>query len=433
MNIVAINVSASIMILLTLLIRKAAKQIVHNSVFCLLWVIIAIRLILPLSVETSFSFLNSFMKARNEFTYGLRIQELTAYNVVENINAAQNVVDRNGHHLFYLWLIGCCIVGAYFIWGFIKVRKYVQDAEPMEHAAWMYEEIQKLNFIRCISLKGKKNLATPATWGILNPTIFFPKEFDFRDREKVRFVLYHECGHIKYFHFVLKLLHILLVCLYWYNPFVWTMYIYQERDLEITSDRFALRQMGYDCRRDYANNLLDAAKKQKSKSANFLHFYKKSFLEERVKTIMNFKRMTIGAAIMTLLIPMGMTTAFATTDIFVDTKNTDFTTEFIIPENIYIVDQQGVEDIEEEVPTSIDVEWSQLQPYVTEGESRAASYLIVEYYEHVTYGRIPPKAITVSTVVDGYTYRGTLDRVDYVYQNSTDKYTGFYSGKIYRQ
>lgn len=435
MDIVFMNISASVMIFLTLLMRKAAKRFVPNSVFCLLWLMIGIHLILPFPVETSFSFLNPFMKVKNEFKHSLRMQGVAAYeNLNENIRVTQDLVEQNKHHLFYIWLAGCCIVTAYFIWEYIKEWKSVQDAEPLTDAAWIYEDIRKLGFRRKISLKVKKHLESAATWGIWNPTIYFPKEFAFEERDVVRFVLYHECGHIKYFHFLLKLLHILLVCLYWYNPFVWIMYIYQERDLEITSDRFALRQMEGDCRAAYAMNLVIAAKNQKREPIIYFHFYKKKFLEERIEAIMSFKKMTVGAIIMTMLIPLGMTTVFATTNTVLDIDKA----ESIINENVSIIDGATIEEVPEEIveeasTVSLFVDWDELRPYAKESVERAASYYELQYYEYVTYGSIPPKTIILTTEINGYTYKGTLTRGDYIYTAAEDKYTGFYNGKIYRQ
>ena len=54
-------------------------------------------------------------------------------------------------------------------------------------------------------------------------------------------------------------------------------------------------------------------------------------------------------------------------------------------------------------------------------------------YDYVTYGSLPPKRITITTEFEGHTYKGSLDRTDYNYNDATDKYTGFYTGKIYRQ
>ena len=59
--------------------------------------------------------------------------------------------------------------------------------------------------------------------------------------------------------------------------------------------------------------------------------------------------------------------------------------------------------------------------------------LYVMNYEYVTYGKLPPQRITITTEFEGHEYKGTLDLSDYNYNVASDKYTGFYEGKIYRQ
>lgn len=432
MNIVAINISASIMILLTILIRRMSKKLVPHGMFSLLWVLIELRLLFPISLRTYFSYLNPIIYAKNELTHSLKMQKNEVYEFVsESVETIQTITVNAKEKIFCIWFVIFLIVTMYFIVQYIKAWKDIQNSILLQDDHWLRSYINEQKFFRHISVRLKTNMNSPATWGVISPTIFFPIDFDFQDKEQIRFIILHECGHIKYFHFLWKLLNILLVCLYWYNPFVWLMFCYQEHDLEITSDRYALHHLDKKQRKAYANNLVSTVEKIHRESI-FLNHYKSNLINERVEAIMNFKKMTVGAMVMTLLIPMGMTTAFASTDIFVNAKDSNFSMEFIVPEDTYTVDQSDVQELEE-TNISIDVEWNELQPYVEENVSRAASFLIVQYYEHVTYGRIPPKAITVSTVVDGYTYRGTLDRVEYTYNDATDKYTGYYSGKIYRQ
>ena len=82
---------------------------------------------------------------------------------------------------------------------------------------------------------------------------------------------------------------------------------------------------------------------------------------------------------------------------------------------------------------SIFVDWNEIAPFIVSDSKERASYLYVMNYEYVTYGKLPPLRITITTEFEGHEYKGSLDRTAYNYYDATDKYVGFYEGKIYRQ
>lgn len=421
------------MIILTLAMRRIAKYRIPNSVFCLLWGMIGTRLMFPVSVRTPWSVMNVYFHFRNKpILIDYTREETLRTAIMDRIETAGALAERHGNIFTAIWLIGCCVLAAHFIMGYILLWKDVREAEPLEDAEWMENCIAEQKIRRKVLLKREYGLDTPVTCGIIRPVILVPAEFEAEDRKLSRLVLLHECGHIKYFHALFRLWNAILICLYWYNPIVWIMYFKFERDLEISADRYALCHTAGENKAIYAGHLIAAVEKmraRKQKTAVY-HFCKNNDIKERIEAIMRFEKLGAGAIVATLLIPMGMTTAFATTNNIVDSRGTDF----VVTEEMDI-DIVGVEDVDVAVAPdeSIYVEWDELKDYVSNGDTRAASYLKVENYEYVTYGRIPPQAIKVTTTVDGHEYAGTLTRGDYVYESAYDKYRGYYSGKIYLQ
>lgn len=100
--------------------------------------------------------------------------------------------------------------------------------------------------------------------------------------------------------------------------------------------------------------------------------------------------------------------------------------------DIDIIDVEW-DTLNEAEPVSIYVDWKELEPYIGSEGMERASYLYVQNYEYVTYGSLPPKKITITTEFEGHEYKGTLELTDYIYTVSSDRYTGLYTGKIYRQ
>lgn len=428
------------MIILTLAMRRIAKYRILNSVFCLLWGMIGTRLMFPVSVRTPWSVMNVYFHFRNKpILIDYTREETLRTAIMDRIETAGALAERHGNIFTAIWLIGCCVLAAHFIMGYILLWKDVREAEPLEDAEWMENCIAEQKIRRKVLLKREYGLDTPVTCGIIRPVILIPAEFEAEDRKLSRLVLLHECGHIKYFHALFRLWNVILICLYWYNPIVWIMYFKFERDLEISADRYALCHTAGENKAIYARHLVASVEKmcaRKQKTAVY-HFCKNNDIKERIEAIMRFEKLGAGAIVATLLIPMGMTTAFATTNVVLDSEEAG-----VAIENSALIDVDDAEieivgaemaDVEEMEPISITVDWKEIEPYINFENQARASYLVLENYTYTTYGKLPPKSVTITTTFEGHTYEGTLYRTDYTYNDATDKYVGYYSGKIYRQ
>ncbi len=453
MDVLICNLSAGIMIILTLIMRRIAKFRIPNSVFCVLWAMVGIRLMFPVSLRTSFSILNVYFYGWNRLAPIKRLQEGTLYNdLMFQIETAGSYAEEHISTFLVLWLIGCTILAAHFISSYFGAWKDMGESKPLEDAEYLESCIAEQGFCRKILLRSKSGMLSPMTWGIFRPVIYFPSDFDREDKTLTRLVLLHECGHIRYFHSLLKLWNMCLICAYWYNPIVWIMFFKFERDLEISADRYALRHTEGDVRVVYARYVIAAmreagrkfekARQDRKKFMYFNMFYycnkgknkdkSEDMKEERVEAIMNFKKMGACAIAATLLIPMGMTTVFATTNTVLSIEEN----RSIASDNPIINEISVQEVLAENVPeaefASIEADWKEVKPFIIDNNARA-SYLQLVSYEYETYGRIPPKQISLTTNFEGHTYKGTLDRTYYIYEDSTDKYIGYYDGKIYRQ
>lgn len=423
-NYFIINISASIMIVITFLIRKLMKNRIPHMVFTLLWLAIGIRLLVPMTIETPISFYNWKSAIQNETNI-----ESVANDNVEITQANMQVEMSAEVHRFNinwqsLWVIGCLVVGFYFIVQYINTRKEVNGATTLLENEWIDNRIKQQHLLFHVECRINEKVSSPAVWGSFTPILLFPSNFDFSNQNNVEYIILHECGHIKYFHSLLKIISMLIVTLYWYNPFVWILYLYIDRDMEISADRYVLKQMSNDQRANYAMSLVNAASAKKRVPIFYYH-YKKNFIKERIEAIMNFKKLTVGAVITAMLVPMSVVSVFATTDIILTDRD------------LQSMDIEVIEVEIDETPTAedtyLELEWEEIEEYVSEGKVRATAYYNVTDYKHVTYGKIPPKTISVTIDKSGKTYAGTLTRGNYVYDSKNDKYTGYYSGKVYLQ
>ena len=87
-------------------------------------------------------------------------------------------------------------------------------------------------------------ISSPLTYGILHPVILLPKKLDRNDQAALKYVLTHEYVHIRRFDAITKILFAAVLCIHWFNPLVWVMYVLANRDIELSCDAWVIRMMG---------------------------------------------------------------------------------------------------------------------------------------------------------------------------------------------
>lgn len=110
-----------------------------------------------------------------------------------------------------------------------------------------------------------------------------PKNTEWKNIYQLRYVLEHEYVHIRRLDMLTKLIMIAAVCIHWFNPLVWVMYILFNRDLELSCDETVVRRFGMDIKSVYATALISMEEK-KSGRHHYVTVSVKSD-EERIRAI----------------------------------------------------------------------------------------------------------------------------------------------------
>jgi hypothetical protein len=152
----------------------------------------------------------------------------------------------------------------------------------------------------------------PLTFGILHPVILMPKVTDWNDETALQYILAHEYVHIRRFDTVSKLALTAAVCVHWFNPLVWVMYVLANRDLELSCDESVIRLFGENTKSDYARTLI-SMEETRSGLTPLCNSFSKNAIEERIVAIMKMKKTSWASALVALTLVAGVTTAFATT------------------------------------------------------------------------------------------------------------------------
>ena len=208
-----------------------------------------------------------------------------------------------------LWLAGAVLLAVAFVVSYRRSVAVFRTALPLTHPAinrWR----QCYPVLRGVPIRRCDRIRSPLTYGLVRPVILLPKGVDC-DQEEVGYILLHEGTHIKHGDAWWKLFLAAALCVHWFNPLVWCMYVCAGRDLERSCDESVVRACGLEARSEYALTLLKW-EERRSGLLPLCSNFGTPILKERVVFIMKLKKQSAAAVALTLALVMGTTVAFAT-------------------------------------------------------------------------------------------------------------------------
>lgn len=139
----------------------------------------------------------------------------------------------------------------------------------------------------------------------------FPTETAWDDKTALDYILLHEYQHIRRFDCLIKAIAVVSVCVHWFNPAVWLMYFFLNRDMELSCDEVVVRKSGKSARASYARLLITLEEKRRNPLLIFNEF-SLNVSEERITAIMKTKRFTVIHVAMAVFVVAVLSTGFMT-------------------------------------------------------------------------------------------------------------------------
>ena len=292
------SITASWLILAVLGIRLLFRKI-PKWITCLLWGVVAIRLIFPLSIESAFSLQLSAEPIRTstmvegelipyvpsvdsnigvvENTVNPLLAEAFAYQETESVAPLQVFIGIAGR----VWLSGMVVLLIFALVSMIKLRLRVREAVR-------YKE----NIYICDAVK------SPFILGIIKPRIYLSSALS---EEEMDYIIAHERAHLKRKDHLWKPFGYLLLCIYWFNPLCWIAYIMLCKDIELACDEKVIKDMSFGDKKEYSRVLLFCATQRHLVMACPLAFGEVG-VKERVKTVLNYKKPTFWITIAAIVV-----------------------------------------------------------------------------------------------------------------------------------
>lgn len=283
-----------VVLILRLLLRKAPKWI-----FCALWGLVALRLLIPVSIESRASLMPTaepIPYSAVQYTPVSPVQPVlplvtetvtpapvapqpvtpSASNTVAAEVPALSVMDI----LPWVWLAGVLAMLGYGLGSYGILHRRLRTAVRDEDNLWLSDRIE-----------------SPFVLGLFRPRIYLP----FRVKGAIRaHVLAHEQAHIRRRDHWWKPLGFALLAVYWFNPLLWVAYILLCRDIEAACDEKVIADMDADARKDYSYALLSCAVRSRRIAACPLAFGEEG-VKGRVKRVMSYKKPTFWIILLAII------------------------------------------------------------------------------------------------------------------------------------
>lgn len=336
--------TSTILILLICLIRKLFMGKISRKVQYALWLVVAIRLLVPVQVFKAIpDVTGALMVMMQEMYVDHRIQEL-AEDISPNMNVQKNGVEDSGSN-------GITEIKTDEVnWegntpnhdaGEVKMPEddtpsddikerseewnFKKDGVKLLRLLWIMGMVMGLAIVLTSNLifyrrlrKSRKLLNeggevpiyltdkvdAPCLYGFFHPGIYLNAE-SIVDETRKDMIVKHEVMHYRHRDHIWSIVRLVCVVIYWFDPFVWLAAVLSGRDCELACDESVMDWLSEDGRVLYGQMLLDMAVLMRTKELLYCSAgigSGKKELKERIRLIMNRKHVLWVSMVILLLV-----------------------------------------------------------------------------------------------------------------------------------
>ena len=277
-----LSISASWLVLAVLALRLVLRR-APKWVNVLLWGMVALRLMLPFSIESALSLIPSAETLSPEvvrfdpaptITSGVSIIDNAVNPSLSEHFSAVPTASVNPLYVWteiagWVWLIGLGAMLLYALVSYLRLRRRVSVSLPIQDHIYLCDAI-----------------SSPFILGVVKPRIYLPSGLDEVQRQNV---LAHEQAHLARRDHWWKPLGFALLAVYWFNPVLWLAYTLLCRDIELACDERVIRTMDESAVKTYSTVLLACSMPRKAAITCPLAFGEVG-VKERVRNALHYKK-----------------------------------------------------------------------------------------------------------------------------------------------
>ena len=360
-QLVNMSLVAGWLILAVLLIRGIFNKL-PKAFRCVMWGLVALRLICPWSIESDMSIIpkaeiiandgnkisilsnhkelgdNNKVELQSE-NLGNNVNVNNSYEgnkldttVKENnsiVNGNSNIISSNNSNsnnvntdnanintgksneketsfsistsaLSKVWIMGIAFMVVYYMVSYVILKRKVRVSIRYEKNVYLCD-----------------NIPSAFILGLVRPKIYAPSHLS---KVELANVIKHERAHLNRHDNWWKPLGFLLLSVYWFNPIIWVAYIMFCKDVELACDEKVVKIMDVAEVKEYSNTLLECSISRKLIVAAPLAFGEVA-VKSRIKSVMNYKKPTFWVIILSIAISVVIAIGFMTNPATKDKNN----------------------------------------------------------------------------------------------------------------
>lgn len=297
-----ILITATVLILCILLIRRIFRGKISSRLQYALWILVVLRLVIPVSAQFDLGPLSRFrlmdLVEKNESGIAERLNEtirleepiqmtMDSDSILFRLFAPDEVKEtledmptdgptavflagRLGFSrldvLWFLWGLGALIVGVWILaTNILFSRRLKRNRQPFELSENVRTAVSEMNFRKTGRLPAcylAEGISSPCLYGFPGREAIYLTGDVVEDVERLRHVVVHELVHKRHGDGFWALLRGVLVTVYWFHPLVWVAAACSKRDCELACDEGALALLGEEERIPYGETLLSIITKK---------------------------------------------------------------------------------------------------------------------------------------------------------------------------
>ena len=266
--------------LLRLLLRRAPKALT-----CGLWLLVAVRLVLPFSFESPLSLIPSAQTVPPNITQSttpsihigipsldVPVNQVLHQHFVPAEDASPHPLETLTGIAALLWVAGMAAMLLYGVISFWRMYRRVQVALPLQKSIRVCDAID-----------------SPFILGVFRPVIYLPTNLGEEQRPHI---IAHEQAHLKRRDHWWKPVGFLLLTVYWFQPLLWVAYILLCRDIELACDEQVVRRLPEEEKYLYASTLLQCSVHRRTIAACPVAFGETA-VKGRIRSVLHYRKPTL--------------------------------------------------------------------------------------------------------------------------------------------
>ena len=273
-NIVGISIGANWLILAVLLLRFLLKK-APRRVICILWAMVAVRLLLPVSLESPVDFIPETTSAIQEAvdTSLIHPETVTFHTGIvtpqEGISGTSASSGQSISVIPLVWFFGVLLMLSYLALRYVKLRSLVWEAAREKENIWICDAV-----------------TTPFILGLVRPKIYLPSGLSGTSRE---YVIAHEKCHLRCKDHWWKPISYLILSVFWFDPLMWIAHFMICKDIEFACDESVIHRYSLPEKKAYSQALLECSANRKLVLACPIAFGETAVVG-RIRNVLNHKK-----------------------------------------------------------------------------------------------------------------------------------------------